>query len=158
MGDDRSFTPSPADGVISTYRTTAAVRYGEMPTYRAGETHLITPIGLFTTQAELDVLSHTAIQQSPIDRYVTNYQLFVSGTMQFFPLSPPVVHHVAATVDLNAGVASGTVTHTDFPSLQIFINDAAVYNYSAEALGKTPWDLIHTSVRAFEASICDPTR
>lgn len=167
-GDNRGFTSSPADGVSATYRTTASVSWLNAPSGEAGITRIIG--GLYSGQATPSVSGYVGIEQYMTgpgsygyNRYIQYGQLSGSASDPFFSVmghdfAPPAAHSISATMNYETGFASGTVTHTDFPRLQVFVGNQSVYNYSANANGKGSLDIYDKSTGQFSVPICDPSR
>jgi hypothetical protein len=92
-------------------------------------------------------------------RYIQYATLSASASDPFFQgAAPPATQSVSVMINLQTGMASGTVTHTNFPAVQIFINNQPVYNYSANQNGMGSLDIYSTSTHQFSAPIADPAR
>ena len=168
-GDNRGFTAAPANGVDQTFRTSLSYTFGDQgPVASQGVSSVALPIPLLGgiilapgAIARTGTPFGTASASVNGDGVYT-FSFAVAGSDGLLPLiAPPATQSGFLTINYSTGEISGSINHTTFPAVQVFVDGRSVYSYSANQANTTPADLAGSkSVTSSlgNAYACDPRK
>jgi hypothetical protein len=158
LGDGRGPSASPSDA----YRTSSTIAVDPMNPSSSGSVTSSTgntvafvpgpngPIVLLTGHASSSGLTGTSTYVSP---GIVRVNLNGSAANSLVPGAPPITYNTSVSINFNNGTYAGSVTRTDFPSFQIFVDGRPIYNSTEVG---TPTNLYNTTFVPIKGTLPDP--
>ena len=157
VGDGRGPSTSPSDA----YRTNSTIAVDPTNPSSSGTTTSSTghtlaivpgPNGPFvkTGHASPSGLTGTSNYISP---GIVRVNLSGSAANPVIPGSPPITYNVSLSINFNTGDYAGSLTRTDFPSFQIFVDGSPIYESTETG---TPFNLLNDTFVPIKGTLSDP--
>jgi hypothetical protein len=126
MGDNRTFTDSPAG--IDKSRYTLTAENGKV-TLLQNATHLPFGVGAWAGRP----VGGGEVKEIAPGVYTVRMNI-IARDPYGFGMAPAVSNSVNLTINMNTGSVEGTVRHTSYPSLQVFVNGTSVLQHDQSVI------------------------
>jgi hypothetical protein len=159
LGDGRGASASPSDA----YRTSSTITFD--PTNPSGSGTVTSTTGVTvaivpgpngpivrTGHASSSGLTGSSTYVSP---GIVRVNLNGSAANPLVPGAPPITYNTSISINFNNGTYAGSLTRTDFPSFQIFVDGKPIY--SSTEVG-TPTNLYNSTFVPIKGTLPDPTK
>ena len=157
LGDGRVPSASPSDA----YRTSSTIAVDPMNPSSSGSVTSSTGITVaivpgpngpivLTGHASSSGLTGTSTYVSP---GIVRVNLNGSAANPLVPGAPPITYNTSVSINFDNGTYAGSVTRTDFPSFQIFVDGRPIYNSTEVG---TPLNLYNTTFVPIKGTLPDP--
>lgn len=105
---------------------------------------------VLTGHASSSGLTGTSTYVSP---GIVRVNLNGSAANPLVPGAPPITYNTSVSINFDNGTYAGSVTRTDFPSFQIFVDGRPIYNSTEVG---TPLNLYNTTFVPIKGTLPDP--